>query len=97
MTKTQAESTQIALIGKDISQIQKDLASLAQKMEEIRSARYVTQNELTVSIAGSEKKQSEGLQSLKDDVSSIKKVLWAMGSTIILAFIGAVGRMVFNI
>ena len=94
-----AEATQIALVGmgKDISQIQKDVSGLVVKVEEIRNARYVTQNEMAVAIQMSEKKQAEDLSEIKLDVSSIKKALWGIALTVLLTVLGAVLKLVLKV
>jgi hypothetical protein len=96
MTKT-SETTVVALIGKDIEYIKKNLEVVGKDVTEIKNSNYVTGPTLAAAIQASEKKQSDDLQELKNDLSSIKKTLWGFGSFIILSVLAAILKLVFKV
>jgi hypothetical protein len=96
MTKA-SEVTNIAVFGERLAGIKETVDKTAKTVEEIKNAKYITSNEAAMMIQASEKKQSDDLQELKNDLSSIKKTLWGFGSFIILAVLGAIIKLVLKV
>lgn len=88
--KKPSDETVIALIGKDISQIQKDMSEAKVSINEIKNAKYVTQNEMQVAIG-------HAVEDVAKDVKQIKNVLWAVGSLILLTVMGAILKLVLKV
>lgn len=89
MTKTLSESTQFALLGKDVSQIQKDLSALSTDVKALISARFVTQNEMTLALQASESK-------IKEENKTFKMLGSAVITAIILAIVAGVLNLLFK-
>lgn len=85
MTKQPSETTQFALLGKDISQIQKDLSSLSSDVKALVSARFVTQNELTLAMSAMEVRMEEKNKTFK-----------MLGSAVITAIVLAILAAIMN-
>lgn len=70
MTKP-SEVTAIAVFGERLAGIQKTVEATAKSVEEIKTARYVTQNEMQLAI-------SSAVQGISEQLADIKKTsnLW---------------------
>lgn len=93
----QTDETQIALMGKDISQIQKDVSIISIKLEDIKNTRYVTQNEMQLSIKDSRDVTTKEIGILTEQLNAIRKLLWFIGTTFGISVITAFAKLVLKI
>lgn len=108
MTKTQSTGersqplvyTQVALMAKDISQIQKDLTMLSADVKTLASQRFVTQNEVDLRIAQVQKEIAEDVLrakiELENGVRPFKVLGTAVNTAIILAILAAIMQQILR-
>lgn len=100
MTKAPSENTQFALMGKDISQIQKDLSSLTSDVKTLAAARFATQNEVELKLAAFQKATDDKIDKVKIDIEdgmkSFKTIGWSVFSAIILAIVAGIMNFIIN-
>lgn len=92
--------TQVALMGKDISQIQKDLTSLTSDVKLLASQRFVTQNEVDLKIAQLQREIAEEVLKAKTELESgvrpFKVLGTAVNTAIILAILAAIMQQILK-
>lgn len=88
--------TQVALMGKDISQIQKDLTTLTADVKILTSARFVTQQELELQIVTLKKELADQLNNNKLDIENGLKSFKTIGMTVNTAIILAIVAAIMN-
>ena len=80
-------------MGKDISQIQKDMSELKNDVRSLVNARFATQNEVELKIAASQKSTDEKITAARLDIEegmkTFRTISWSIFSAIILAIVYA--------
>lgn len=84
-------------MGKDISQIQKDVAVISIKLEDIKNTRYVTQNEMQLAIKDSRDAMTKEMGTLADQLNAIRRLLWFIGTTFGITVITAFAKLILKI
>ncbi len=99
--KNPSDATQILLMGKDISQIQRDLSSVAADIKKFNEARYVTSNEMSLAIQAAittlQGENKISFDSISKEVGNIQRILWLIFSSFIVIIIGSVGRLILKV
>lgn len=82
-----SDQTQFALIGKDISQIQKDLGTVSVDLKEIKNGKFITEEVLLAREVALKKE-------IADDFKPVKTLVYGLITMILVAVIGAVLKLV---
>lgn len=101
MTNKTSEVTTIAVFGERLEGIRKTVEATAKSVEEIKTARYVTQNEMQVAIKAAADEITRDFTAmgngLGDKINGTNKILWLIASTFLIAVVGAFAKLVLKI
>lgn len=89
MTAKISDQTQFALIGKDISQITKDLGELKIDVKSIREGGLITEDKLNMALAKSK-------QDILDELKPIRNIVYGIIGVFGLAIIGALVKLIIK-